>query len=172
MTVPLARPDASEYSAYFGKYIALVPDGDVLVHLAAQGKETASLLLGALGKADHRYAPGKWSVKQVIGHVTDAERVFIYRALRFARGDRTPLPGFDEQAWAADGETGRTLEDLVAEFEAVRGATLAFARSLSAEATTRTGPANDATVSVRALLYITAGHERHHVALLRERYGL
>ena len=170
---PIARPEASEYSSYFAKYIALVPEEDLTALLAAQARETAELLEGVPAtQAEYRYAPGKWNVKQVVGHVTDAERVFTYRALRFARGDTTSLPGYDENVWAQGADEGRTLEDLVGEFQAVRAATLAFARSLTAEACTRKGPANDAVVSVRALLYIIAGHERHHVALLRERYGL
>jgi uncharacterized damage-inducible protein DinB len=137
-----------------------------------QMEETAAFL-GQLGEArgDHRYAPGKWSIKEVIGHLADGERVFAYRALRFARGDQTPLASFDENAWVPQaGCDRRTLADLAAEFRAVRVATLALARSLTDEAAARTGVASGKTVSVRALIYMIAGHELHHLAILRERY--
>ena len=120
-----------------------------------------------------RYQPGKWSVKEVLGHITDGERVFSYRALRFARADQTPIPGFDETKWVPAGHFDRrSLQDLVAEYEAVRAATLALFASFDDEALLRRGKANDAEVSVRALAHIIAGHELHHVGLLRERYGL
>src|SRR4029077_5181557 len=119
----------------------------------------------------HRYAPGKWSIKEVIGHVSDAERVFSHRALRFARGDRTRLPGFDEKAYTPAGRfDARPLPDLAAELDAVRHATIALFAGLDSEALARRGPANNKEVSVRALAYIIAGHERHHVGILRERY--
>src|SRR2546423_5296233 len=117
--------------------------------------------------------PGKWSIKEVIGHVTDAERVFSYRALRFARADTISLPGFDENAWVPAGNFGaRSLADLAAELDAVRPATIALFRGLDAAALARRGTASDNAVSVRAIAWIIAGHERHHVALLHERYGV
>ncbi|HET7296801.1 MAG TPA: DinB family protein [Gemmatimonadales bacterium] len=169
-TIP--RPAAVEYAPYYGRYIDKVPEGDLLGTLEDQARETQTLLAGLSdAKALHRYAPGKWSVKEVIGHVTDAERVFCYRALRFARADSTPLPGFDENAWVPPGNfDARALKDLAAELDAVRRATIALFRGLDPAALARGGTASDNPVSVRAIAWIIAGHERHHVALLHERY--
>jgi hypothetical protein len=124
-------------------------------------------------REDFAYADGKWSVKEVVGHLSDSERVFAYRALRFARNDPTELASFDENAWVANADFGRRgLADLVEEFDAVRHATIRLAKSLNADELARRGTANGNGVSVRALFYIIAGHERHHVGLLRERYHL
>lgn len=168
----IPRPVAAEYAPYYGRYIDKVPDGDLLRTLEDQGRETQAVLAGlSEAKALYRYAPGKWSVKEVVGHVTDTERVFSYRALRFARGDATALPGFDENAWVPAGSfDARSLADLAAELDAVRRATLALFRGLDAAALARRGTASDNAVSVRAIAWIIAGHERHHVALLHERY--
>jgi len=170
--VTIPRPDPGEYDPYYQAYISRVPDGSLLTILDDQGRETQRLLAGiADAKALHRYAPGKWSVKEVVGHVTDAERIFAYRALRFARGDRTPLSGFDENVYAPAGKfDARPLADLAAELDAVRRATLALFGGLDAATLERRGPANQHEISVRALAYVIAGHERHHVAILRERY--
>ena len=169
-TIP--RPVAAEYAPYYARYIDKVPDGDLLRILEDQGRDTQAVLAGVSeAKALHRYAPGKWSVKEVIGHVTDTERVYSYRALRFARGDAIALPGFDENAWVPAGSfDARSLADLAAELDAVRRATLALFRGLDAAALARRGTASDYAVSVRAIAWIIAGHERHHVALLHERY--
>lgn len=174
MTVAIPRPDATEYAPNYSGYVSRVPEGDLIGLLETQRRETQSLLAGLTeAKALHRYAPGKWSVKEVIGHVADTERVFCYRAMRFARGDHTPLPGFDENLYAPAGRfDARPLSDLAAELDAVRRATVALLRSFDAEALARRGTANGKEVSVRALAYIIAGHERHHLAILRERYGL
>ena len=168
----IPRPAAAEYDPYYGRYIDKVPEGDLLRTLEDQARETQALLAGLSdAKALHRYAPGKWSIKEVIGHVADTERVYSYRALRFARADATSLPGFDENAWVPAGDfDARPLADLAAELDAVRRATLALFRGLDAAALARRGTANDAAVSVRAIAWIIAGHERHHVALLHERY--
>ena len=168
----IPRPVAAEYAPYYGRYIDKVPDGDLLRTLEDQGRETQAVLAGlSEAKALYRYAPGKWSVKEVVGHVTDTERVYSYRALRFARGDATALPGFDENAWVPAGSfDARSLADLAAELDAVRRATLALFRGLDAAALARRGTASDNAVSVRAIAWIIAGHERHHVALLHERY--
>ena len=168
----IGRPNADEHDPYYGKYIAHVPDGDLVSGLRNQLIEVVELLRGLpADKADFAYAPGKWTVKEVVGHMMDVERVMAYRALRFARNDKTDLPGFDENQWAADASfRERTLDDLVEELEAVRGATIHFAKHLNTEEQTRRGKANGKEISVRALMYIIAGHERHHVALLRERY--
>ncbi|HYE58379.1 MAG TPA: DinB family protein, partial [Rhodothermales bacterium] len=124
-------------------------------------------------RARHRYAPGKWSVKEVLGHVTDAERIFAYRLLCIARGDQTSFPGFDENAYVPNsGADDRSMDDLLDEFAAVRRATLALLRGLPDAAMTRIGTANGQLVSVRALPFILAGHAQHHLNVLRERYGV
>jgi hypothetical protein len=168
------RPQASEHSPYYGKYIALVPDGDLLTLLEQQNRGTQAMLARLnTQQAGFRYAPGKWSVTEVIGHLADTERIFAYRALRFARGDTTPLPGFDENAYTPSGRFDeRSLGDVAAEFAAVRAASIALFRGLPQETLTRMGTASDSPVSVRALAYIIAGHERHHAAILNERYGI
>lgn len=174
-TAAPARPGSSEHAPYYAKYVALVPDDelDVVHHLADQHHETVGMLRKAKQKADHAYAPGKWTVKEVIGHLCDTERVMAYRALRFSRGDKTDLPGFDENAYVASSNfSSRTIEDLLEELWSVRAATLSLVKNLKGEMLTREGTANGNPVSVRALLYIIAGHERHHMAILRERYGL
>lgn len=176
MTTGIAvdRPEANEYIEYYGRYISKVPRGDIVATLDAQGKETLRLLSGlSEAQALHRYAPGKWSVKEVIGHVCDTERVMGYRALRIARGDRTPLPGFDENVYVPAGSfDARSLASLLEELASVRSASVTLFRSLDETASRRMGEANGNPVSVRALAYIIAGHEAHHTGLLRERYGI
>lgn len=174
--VAITRPGADEFAPYYGKYIERVPaadgDGVFLDLLGRQLGETKALLGGlAEARALHRYAPGKWSVKEVVGHLCDSERVFAYRAMRIARGDETPLASFDENAFVPPGRFDeRPLADLIAEFAVVRQATVALFRGLPVESLVRRGTASGKTVSVRALAYIIAGHERHHVEILRERY--
>lgn len=167
-----ARPAAGEYATFYAGYIAGVPDGALVEQLRAQGRETAALLAGVPAtKHTFAYAPGKWTVKEVVGHMADAERIFTYRILRIARGDTTPLPGFDEKAYVpVSGAAARTLADLAEELAAIRGATLALLEHLPPDAPARMGTASNAPVSVRALAWITAGHERHHLRILRERY--
>jgi len=171
-TATIPRPDATEYAPYYGTYVGKVPDGDLLELLERQRRETQNLLAGLSDtQALHRYAPGKWSIKEVVGHLMDSERVFCYRALRFARADEKPLQGFDEKAWVPAGSfDARPLADLAAELEAVRRATIALFGGFDAAALARKGTANNNEVTVRALAWIVAGHERHHVAILRERY--
>jgi len=170
----ISRPAPTEYAQHYVGYVERVPEGDVLDHLARQIEETRALLRDLPpSRAVHRYATGKWSVAEVVGHVADAERIFAYRTLRFARGDATPLESFDENAYVPAGSFDRrTLTDLVDELTAVRHATLALLRGIPAEAFARTGVASGRSVSARALAYIIAGHELHHVAILRERYGI
>jgi hypothetical protein len=172
MPKTIARPASSEYAPFYGGYVGAVPDGDFLPLLERQGSETVALLRAVSEKtSQHRYAPGKWSIREVVGHLTDAERVFTYRALSFARGDATPLPSFDENTWAATSNADRRpLADLIGDFEAVRAATLALLRGFDEEQFARAGIASGHQVTVRALAYIVAGHERHHVRILRERY--
>ncbi len=168
------RPENTEHVSYYSRYTALVPDGPIVETLRAQGEETAAFLARVpADREEHRYAEGKWSVKEVLGHLTDAERVFSYRVLRIARGVETPLAGFDENRYVPAGRFGaRSLKSIAEEFRAVREATLRLLDGLDEEAFARTGVANDDPVTVRALAWIMAGHERHHVALLKERYEL
>lgn len=175
MAITIPRPAPNLYAPSHGGYVGEVPDGrDLFALLEQQAGETAALLRGVSEERSHfRYAPGKWSIREVIAHINDAERVFGYRALRFARGDATPLPPFDENAWAAASNAEeRTLAEHVAEFQALRSATAAMFRGFRPDWFARTGTASGHTVSVGALLYVTIGHERHHVRILRERYGI
>ena len=167
--IRITKPQPEEHA----KYIKLVGD-DALGALRAQSASTPRLLSGlSEAQAMHRYAPGKWSVKEVVGHVIDGERVFAYRALRIARTDATPLPGFDENAWVPAAHfVRRSMPDRVSDYQTVRAATVALFSSLDEDALTRVGTANNLPFSVRALAHIIAGHELHHVGLLRERYGL
>ncbi len=166
------RPDPNEHAEYFGNYIAQVPDGDLLQTLERHGKEFAGFLKGIPeAKGDFAYGPGKWTIKEVICHISDGERVFTYRAMRIARGDTVPLPGFDENAWVPmSGAKDRTLADLIAEFEAVRAASLSLFRHLTPEAIARRGIASNREVTVRAIAWVVAGHAIHHQKILRERY--
>lgn len=171
-TPQYARPDPSEYAPFYAGYIAKVPDGDLIGVLEANLEEF-SRTLGALAevRGGFAYAPGKWTLKEVIGHVIDAERVFSYRAMWIARGDLAPLPGFDEKPWVPlSGANARSVADLLGEFRAVRAATLALFRHLPADSVTRRGVASGQEVSVRALAWIIAGHAIHHLGILRERY--
>jgi hypothetical protein len=164
------RPPADEHSPYYGRYIALVPAGDLVAMLARQGEETAALLAALTDdQARRRPAPGEWDAVEIVGHLADTERVLAYRALRIARRDPTPLEGvgdFDAYVAAAAFD-GRTLADVAAEFAAVRQASLALFRSLDPAAWARVGVADGERVSVRALGYIVAGHELHHLPDLR-----
>ncbi len=166
------RPASSEHAPAFQKYIDRVSGGDILAVLGGQIGETRALIASIPeSEGGHRYAPGKWTIREVIGHLSDAERIFAYRALRFARADATPLCGFDENTYIAPGGfDNRTLADLTDEYAAVRRATVTLFRGLDADAWTRRGTANQSECSVRALAWIIAGHERHHVSILRERY--
>jgi len=167
-----ARPESDEYAPFYETYVSLVPEGGVVETLERQGAETLALLRSLPeGRGGHRYEPGKWSVKQVVGHVIDAERIFAYRALVIARGERQPLPGMDQDEYMAGADfDARTLAGLADEFEAVRRSNVLMLRAFTPEAWARRGTASDNEVTVRALAYILAGHEAHHVRVLRERY--
>src|ERR1041385_2100780 len=166
------RPGPGEYAAFYAGYIARVPDGDLLLMLSEQGRESAALFRGVPApRGDFAYAPGKWTLKEVIGHVADAERGFAYRALRIPPRAQTPPPSFDERAWVPQSGAGsRTLADLTEELGDVRRATLSLLTHLPADAPLRRGTASGWEVSVRALAWIIAGHERHHLGIIRERY--
>ena len=165
-------PAATEYAPYYGRYISLVPEGDILATLAEQMDSTLLLLRGIdEARAGHRYAPGKWSIKELVGHMIDTERIFAYRALRFARSDETALPGFEQDDYVRNAAFAACpMDELVRELEFVRGANLLMFKHLNDEAWKRRGVASNGEVSVRALAYIIAGHERHHTEILRTRY--
>ena len=173
-TVAIPRPAADEHHEYYGAYIAKAPGEDLFEALRLTGESLLGMLKGVSeSQALHRYAPDKWSVKEVVNHVVDGERVFSYRALSFARADRTPLPGFDENAWAPVARSDRRpLAGIAEEFRVVRAASVLLFGSLDAEAILRRGEANQCPISVRALAWIIAGHTRHHEIILRERYGI
>ena len=168
----LQRPGADEYAPYYNTYTSLVPEGDVRDHLRTQLHETLVLLSGVSDeRASRAYGPGKWTLKESVLHMSDAERVFSYRLLRIARGDTTPLPGFEQDDWVPHSRANsRSLASLLLEFAAIRASTLQLMDSLDAAAWARRGTASDKPVSARALAYICAGHERHHQRILRERY--
>jgi hypothetical protein len=166
------RPEASEYAPYYERYIALVPGGDAVAALEAQRLQMMQMLSARSEReGNFRYAANKWSVKEIVGHLADSERVFAYRAMRIARGDQTPLSGFEQDDYVKSGGFGeRRLTDLAEEFAAVRNASITLFRSLNEAAWARRGVANNNEVSVRALAFITAGHELHHQRILEERY--
>ena len=165
------RPDSNEYAPYYGKYISLVPEGDILVTLEKQLPDTLALLAPREADGDFRYAPGKWSVKESLGHVIDTERVFSYRALRIARNDKTPLAGFEQDDYVKYGPFAQcSLAALLEEFASVRKATVALFRGLDEAAWTRRGVASNNEVTVRALAYMIAGHELHHRRLFQQKY--
>jgi hypothetical protein len=168
-----SRPGAGEYAPAFAGYVARIgQDEDVLAVLTRQLDEVLARL-GSVpdSRGEYRYAPGKWSLKDVVGHLSDTERVFTYRALRIGRGDTIPLASFDDQAWVAEARAGdRTLADMVEEWGHVRRATLALFRHLPPAAWSRRGTASDQPVTVRALAHVIAGHMRHHLEVVEERY--
>ena len=168
----IVRPNADEFYDYYGRYIAKVPDGNLIGLLREQAVETVTMLQDLTPQqANYAYAPGKWTVKEVVGHISDAERIFAYRALRIARRDETPMESFDENMYVTNANFGkRTLPDLLEELQVVRASTIHLAKNLDAKALALRGTASGHGVSVRALFYIIAGHERHHADLLRERY--
>jgi uncharacterized damage-inducible protein DinB len=168
----ITRPAAAEFAPYYGQYISQVPGDDALPVLIASRATTAALLAGIpAAKAGYRYAAGKWTVREVVGHVSDAERVFSYRLLRIARGDTTPLASFDENLYVPEGRfEQRSLADLAAELGTVRDSTLALLGGLDPARLERRGIASEKSVSARALAWIIAGHELHHLRVLREKY--
>ncbi len=166
------RPAPDEYPEHFQRYIDLVPDGHILATLEMQLEEAVAFLHGPAGvHPDFAYAPGKWTVKQVVGHVADTEQIFATRALRIARADATPLPSFDENAYVQHASfQDRQYHGLVDDFAAVRHATVRLLRGLPAEAWKRRGTVSGHEIGVRAIAWIIAGHELHHRRILQERY--
>ncbi len=173
-TKRIPAPDADEYAPFYAGYVAQVRERDPVGVLERQVPVLHAAAAGMTdGEALERYAPGKWSIKQVLGHLGDTERVFSYRLLRIARGDDTPLAGFDENDFvAAGGFEERSVPSLLRELDVVRASTLQLVDNLPPEAWPRRGTANGIGISAGAILYIVAGHMEHHFAILRERYGL
>jgi uncharacterized damage-inducible protein DinB len=171
-TLVIARPQAGEYAPYYDRYISLIEDNDILRTLDQQRREMVLLLSGlSEAEGDFRYAPEKWSAKQVLGHVCDAERVFAYRALRIARGDATPMEGFEQDDYVKNGPFARhVIAEVIEDYIAVRRATISLLRSLEEAAWSRRGVANKNEVTVRALAYTIAGHEVHHRRILEQKY--
>lgn len=168
----LRKPLPGEYAEAYAPYFADAGDGDVLARLQSQMDEAAGLFAGlSEAQGGFRYAPGKWSLKDLLQHLNDAERIFAYRCLCVGRGDATPLPGFDENAYAAaSGADARTLADLVADWRAARGASLALFRGLPEAAWVNRGITNGRAITTRCIPYLMAGHAAHHLAVVRERY--
>jgi uncharacterized damage-inducible protein DinB len=171
-TLVIARPQAGEYAPYYERYISLIQENDILATLDRQRRETVLLLSGlSEEQGDFRYAPDKWSAKQVLGHVCDTERVFAYRALRIARGDATPMEGFEQDDYVKNGPFARhSIAEVIEDYIAVRRATISLLRSLEEAAWSRRGIANKNEVTVRAIAYMIAGHEVHHRRILQEKY--
>jgi hypothetical protein len=168
----ITRPEPSEYSPYHGQYISLVEGSDLLTALDEQRRQTMLLLCGREDEdGNFRYAADKWSAKEVLGHVCDSERIMAYRALRIARGDQTPIEGFEQDDYVRNGPAGHLpMAELVEDYIAVRRATLTLLRNLDEAAWMRRGVANKKEITVRALGYLIAGHELHHRKMLEEKY--
>ncbi len=172
--IQIARPAPTEHAEYYYNYVGQVPGDDALSHLVAQAAVTHDLLVGVgEERSAYRYASGKWSIKQVVGHMIDGERLFSYRALAFARRDQGALPSMEQDEWMAAADFDeRSFASVVEEFRCVRAATIPFFTSLSKDALTRTGVASGNRFTVRSLVWIVAGHEMHHLRILRDRYGV
>ena len=169
----IGRPGRDEYPESFAGYVGRVGDQEDILELLVSQRDQLRDRLGGLdeSRGELRYQPDKWSIKDLVGHLSDTERVFAYRALRIARGDTTPLPSFDDQTYVAELKAGdRTLADLAAEWGDVRQASISLFGNLPVSAWERGGTASDHTISVRALAYIIVGHVRHHLETLEERY--
>src|SRR2546425_10721598 len=168
----MKRPEPTEYAEFYANYVSKVPGTDVLSVLESQRLQMLQLFAGRSERdGSFRYAPGKWTVKEVLGHITDTERIFTYRALRIARGDQTPLPGFEQDDFVKNGGfSERALAGLAEEFALVRSASLALFRSFPEEAWARRGVSSQKEVTVRALAFITAGHHIYHHVILEDSY--
>jgi hypothetical protein len=167
-----AFPARTEAADYYFRYIDLVPEGEICATLRAQASDTLALLRGVSEEQSlHRYAPDKWTIRELLNHINDTERLFVARAFWFARGFDSVLPSFDQLVAATAAEAdSRSWATHVEEFATIRGATLTFFENLPADAWMRRGIASDNPFTVRALAYLTAGHVIHHAAILRSRY--
>lgn len=173
MTITITRPALSEFAPFYAGYVAKVPESGPARMLEDQIAQFDRLRAMSEDQANHRYAPGKWTVKELIGHIADGERVFSYRLVRIARGDKTPLAGFDENLWAKTAPHGkRRIADVVNEMVAIRRSTLALVNSLEEDTLGNAGVANNNPVTARAICWIMAGHTQHHLDILKDRYGV
>lgn len=168
----MQRPEPSEYDEYYGLYIGQVPEGNILDLLAQEVRHTTEMLTGLPAEWEtHRYAAGKWSLREVVGHIVDTERLFCYRALSMARGDAAQLPGMDQDEWVATSNAGsRKLSSLVDELHGVRFSCIGLFESFDQTMWNRSGTASGCHFGVRAFPYIIAGHEIHHRRVLEESY--
>jgi uncharacterized damage-inducible protein DinB len=169
----IEKPREGEFPAYAHMYIDLLPDDGLILKHLEENLKTTKRFIAAIPKARllHRYAEGKWTIKEILGHIVDDERIYVYRALRFARNDSTELPGFEQDHYARYSEANkREIGDLLDEFTLVRRSTIAFFKSLDDAALLRSGTADGKSVSVRALAYHIAGHELRHMNIIKERY--
>ncbi len=169
-----SRPEPDEFDDFYKGYITLVTSPNVIQTLIQQGQQTYALIQKlSPDEAAHRYADGKWSVQEVIGHLVDTERIMAYRALCISRGEKNPLPGYDHESYVKNAHfEQRDPQSLSIEYDALRNATISMFSSFSKEQLMQKGTANNATVSVRALAYIMAGHERHHLNSLEKKYSI
>jgi hypothetical protein len=166
------RPEKTEYDPYYERYISLVADSDIIGTLGAQSTHLQDIFIGVTEeKGEFRYAEDKWSIKELLGHLIDGERMFAYRLFRISRGDETPIEGFEQDGYIENAHSNeRSFADLLEEFSLLRRANMIFFKNLDEAAWSRMGTANNVKISVRALVYIMAGHIEHHLAILRERY--
>jgi len=170
----LSKPLENEYAEFFSSYVSLITEADILSVLSGQPAELRQLVHGVTGEREHyRYASGKWTIREVVSHMIDAERVFAYRAFCISRGESASLPSFDENEYAAQSRSDNVpLAELVDEFSTVRKSNLPFLSRLDESNWKRLGAAGKNPISVRALAFIMAGHVRHHCTILKERYGV
>ena len=168
----MPKPEKADYPDFYTRYVAQVPEVKLNELLASQCDKTKALFGGlSRSQAEYAYAPGKWTLKEVLGHIVDSERVFAYRALCMARGDQQSLPGMDQDIYMAHaGFANRSMESLIAEYDSVRQSTIQFFNGLSEDDLKKTGIANNGQFTVNALMYIIAGHELHHMEVIAERY--
>ena len=168
----MSRPEPTEYDPYYERYISLVPEDDVINVLAHQRKELSHMFHGVSDSVGAlAYQEGKWTVKEVLSHLIDGERMFAYRVFRIARGDKTPIEGFEQDGYIENSHANRrSISDLLEEFKLLRKANVMFFRNLKPDDWTRVGIANNVEISVRSLAWIMAGHIRHHATILKERY--
>jgi uncharacterized damage-inducible protein DinB len=170
--MPISKPPVTEYPPYYHTYIGKVTHNNLVEALKESSRDFISFLQSIPAeKHNYKYAEGKWTIKEIVGHIIDGERVFMYRALRFSRNDATPLPGFDENEWTPQSNAAnRSMESLMEEYETVRKSSIAFFNGITDEMSKRKGKANGHDITVRALGYILPGHEMHHMQVIKERY--
>lgn len=172
MPGPTVKPSVEEYAPFYKRYIELAPEGAILAHLAQQKDASLAWMEQVpTDKWDYRYEPNKWSLKEIWVHLMDTERVFTYRAMRISRKDATPLPGFDHNGFVPNsGASARSVASIHQEYDLLRQSTIQLFNNFSDEMWAQLGNASDHPISVRALAYLVAGHELHHINIMEERY--